>query len=60
MPDRTREESEFAVVEAVKQWLPELVEVGSVIEIKAVSPAENEGACFEVAKQQAFVCRRGS
>lgn len=56
----TRAEREQKVLETVREWLPELVTPGSVIQITACNPAEADGSMFSVTKTRAFICRRGN
>jgi hypothetical protein len=62
MPERTREESEEAVLEAVKEKLPDLGKRGTRIEIIALDPEENAGSHFVVGMDvpAIFACSRGS
>jgi hypothetical protein len=56
----TRAEREEKVIEAVREWLPELAAPGSVIQIAVCNPDEHDGALFQVTRSPVFVCRRGS
>jgi len=58
MSDEDRKAREERVVEAVRQWLPELTTPGSVIQVTACEPGENDGALFTVTKTRAHICRR--
>lgn len=53
---------EQKVLDAVREWLPEVVP-GTGIQITAADPDDPEvpdGALFTVTKVRAFACRRGS
>jgi len=60
MAEPTRQEREEKVLETVREWLPELVAPGTVIQVTACDPGEHDGALFSVTKTRAFACRRGS
>lgn len=63
MAEPTRQQREKKVVETVREWLPELVAPGVVIQITAADhddPECPDEALFTVTKTRAFACRRGS
>lgn len=58
----TRAEREEKVVEAVREWLPELTAPGVTIQITAADhddPECPDSVLFTVTKTRAFACRRG-
>jgi hypothetical protein len=58
--DEDRKIREEKVLETVREWLPQLGQVGTVIQITACDP-EKDGALFSVTRAPVpFVCRRGS
>lgn len=56
--DGDRQEREEKVIEAVREWLLDLVTPGSAILVTCLDPKEHDGAHFQVTKNKAFVCRR--
>lgn len=60
MEDRDLKEREEKVIEAVREWLPDLVVPGSAILVTCLDPKEHDGAHFQVTKNKAFACSRGS
>jgi hypothetical protein len=59
MPD-DRATREAKVLEAVREWLPEVEYGGVTIVITGADPDAADGALFSVTKvRRAFACRRG-
>lgn len=56
----SRAESEAKVLETVKEWLPDIGQPGSVIQITSCDPDQHDGAHFSVVRTPVFVCRRGA
>jgi hypothetical protein len=61
MTTEERAEREAKVVEAVREWLPE-IEPGMAIHIEGIDPdlPTSGGAMFTVRQTRIFTCRRGS